>query len=168
MEAPAATSDRFSRTLWGLALVAVGVWLPGRFLPAVVGVMAMVECTRSYARAGRVLPDRVASHFNFALRPDGWSSRRTYLTLMGGMTFLFMIALPLGFLLLPVAQANVKAQRLTLWAITLSASMMTGVNELVVRANLSDPIEMPVTMWALLGLFMVAINCWGLAPLLPW
>ena len=29
-------------------------------------------------------------------------------------------------------------------------------------------VEMPVTMWALLGLFMVAINCWGLAPMVPW
>jgi hypothetical protein len=168
MEASATTSDRFAWTLWGLGLVAVGVWLPGRFLPAVVGVVALVECTRSYARAGRILPDRVASHFNFALRPDGWSSRKMYLALMGGLTFLLMIALPIGFLLLPVAQGNLKAQRLALWAITLSASMMMGVNELVVRANQSDPVEMPVAMWALLGLFMVAINCWGLAPLSPW
>jgi hypothetical protein len=168
MEAPAITSDRFAWTLWGLGLVAVGVWLPGRFLPAVIGVVAMVECTRSYAKAGRVLPNRVASHFNFAMRPDGWSNRKTYLALMGGLTFVLMIALPLGFLLLPVAQANFKAQRLALWAITLSASMMMGMNELTVRANLSEPIEMPVTVWALLGLFIVAINCWGLAPLLPW
>lgn len=168
MEAPATTSDRFAWTLWGLALVAGGVWLPGRFLPAVVGVVAIVECTRSYARAGRLLPDRVASHFNFALRPDGWSSRTTYLALMGGLTFVFMIVLPIGFLLLPAAQGNIKGQRMALWAITLSASMMMGVNELVVRANRSDPVELPVMMWALLGLFMVAINCWGLAPMVPW
>lgn len=168
MESPAVPADRFTWSLWGLAIVAAGVWLPGRLLPAVVGAVAIIECTRSYVRAQRLLPERVASHFNFALRPDGWSNRNTYLALMGGLTFCFMIALPLGFLLLPAAQGNLQAQRLSLWAITLSAGMMMGLNELVVRANRREPVEMPAMVWALLGLFMVAINCWGLAPLLPW
>jgi hypothetical protein len=168
MESQASPADRFAWSLWGLAIVAAGVWLPGRILPAVIGAVALVECTRSYARAKRSLPDRVASHFNFVLRPDGWCNRNTYLSLMRGLTFLFMIALPIGFLLLPAAQGNLKGQRMALWAITLSASMMMGMNELVVRANRSDPIQLPNTIWALLGLFMVAINSWGLAPLAPW
>jgi hypothetical protein len=79
-----------------------------------------------------------------------------------------MIALPIGFLLLPAAQGNFKGQRMALWAITLSAGMMMGMNELVVRANRSDPVEMPAVVWALLGMFMVAINSWCLAPLAPW
>lgn len=82
--------------------------------------------------------------------------------------FLLMVALPLGFLLMPVAQGNTKAQRLALWGVTLSACMMMGMNELVVRANRNDPVRLSSTIWALLGLFLVAINSWGLAPLAPW
>ncbi len=168
MEVRATASDRFVWSLWGLGIVAAGVWLPGRVLPAVVALVAIAECARSFVRAQRVLPDRVASHFTFARRPDGWTSRKWYLIIIGGLALILAVLLPLGFLALPVAQGNLKAQRLALWSVTLGASMMMGVNELTVRANLSDPLELPTTIWALLGLFMVAINCWGLAPLLPW
>ncbi|MGD9634990.1 MAG: hypothetical protein AB7G28_12820 [Pirellulales bacterium] len=161
-------TDRFSWSLWGLVLVAACVWLPGRILPAVVGVVALIECTRSYARAKQVLPERVAAHFNFALLPDQWMNCNAYLALMGGLSFLLVFVLPIGFLLLPVAQANMKGQRLALWAITLSAGMMMGMNELLVRANLSDPVRLSSMVWALLGLFIVAINCWALSQMVPW
>jgi len=47
METDAAPADRFAWSLWGLAIVAPGVWLPGHILPAVIVAVALVECTHS-------------------------------------------------------------------------------------------------------------------------
>jgi hypothetical protein len=161
--------DRFPFCLWTLAgVAAVGLWVPGRVLPAVVGAIVVVEFVRSLVRARRVLPERVASHFNFALVADGWMSRKWYLVLMAGMTVVVGGLVPLGLFVLAMLRGEVKIQRLALWVACLLLSLLWGTNELMVRANLREPAELPQTFWALVGLFILAINLWALALLFPW
>ena len=38
-----------------------------------------------------------------------------------------------------------------------------GVHELTVRANLREPVQLSKLVWALLGMFMLAIGLWAIA-----
>lgn len=162
--------DRTQAVWWSLLVVVTlaGLAVPGKSLPLVVLAVVAVAFVKSVRRAAELLPDRVASHFNFSMRADGWMGRRWYLIFIATLTAVVGGLLPLGFFVVATRIGDAKMERLAIWLACLVVGLMTGLNELTVRANQREPAEMPQTMWALLGVFLLAINLWGLAYLLPW
>ena len=70
--------DQHQVIRWTLLAVVmlVGLFVPGRVLPVVVLAVLLPAFVGSLVRAANVLPERVASHFNFAIEADGWMRRR--------------------------------------------------------------------------------------------
>jgi hypothetical protein len=112
---------------------------------------------------GRVLPERVATHFNFSRAADGWMSRRAYLVLMASIAVVVAGLVPLGLFVPGMLAGNLQFQRLALWIACLTLGLLLGMHELTVQANLREPAEMPRTVWLLLAVYLLAISLWGLA-----
>ncbi len=131
--------------------------------------------------AGRVLPDPVASHFNFRGDPDGTMSLRAYLIFMA----LFGVGLP-GFFIgltkilrkIPVSLINLPHREywftperidsamliLTRLMLRLTCGMLlffSGLHQLVIVANLSRPVRLPtIPFLVLLGIGLAALVAW--------
>ena len=120
--------DRFQFILWTLLLVVtlVGFWVPSRVLPGVVLLVLVNVFARSLVRAARVLPERVATHFDFGLRPDGWMSRKWYLVLVAGMAVVVGGAAPQALFVPGFLAGNAHVQRMALWIACLSVSLLSG------------------------------------------
>ena len=129
------------------------------------------------------LPDRLASHFDAAGHPNGWSSKSAYFALQG---FILLVAtacfgaLPAWLQRAPTRLVNLPnkdcwlaperraatlarvATALT-WFGCAALLLMLTVTSLVIRVNLGRETALPAaTMWALLGGFVL---CAGLLVL---
>lgn len=126
------------------------------------------------------LPERVASHFNFAGQPDNWMSRTNHVWTMGG------VAVGLSTLMLgsfycvrffPPAAINLPRRdywlasarreetftfvfRAGMWLAGLEALFMLGLHLLVVAANASSPPQLSSSIWLLAGLFLACVGGW--------
>jgi hypothetical protein len=160
---PSEPPSRLSTALWLLGLSAIAVWLPGRVLPAVVLAVLAGLFVRSLRRAGALLPERVASHFNLFLRPDGWMGRRAYLIVMAVIAVAFGGLVPGSMLVVGIQGGQVAFQRLALWIACMTLSLLLGVHELIVDANARDPVELPRSFWVLMATFTAAIVSWSVA-----
>jgi uncharacterized membrane protein len=129
------------------------------------------------------LPDRVATHFNFAGQPDGWMTRTQHLVFMT----LFGIGLPLIFVLLsfltrilPNDVINVPRRDYWLapqrrdetmrylmrhcwWPACLAVVFVAGIQYLVVEANRQAPAQFSLTGILLIATgFAAGIVVWAI------
>jgi uncharacterized membrane protein len=140
--------------------------------PAVFGMQVWVYRDR--------LPSRMATHFDFAGRPDGWMSRDAFFAFYLGM-LVFMTALfcGIGAILRRVPTRMVNVPHREYWlaperreATIAYVSAMTGrlgllvltflvaVHELVLRANVAGRNLAAVPMWIGLGALLAAVAVW--------
>ncbi|MFN0198905.1 MAG: DUF1648 domain-containing protein [Planctomycetaceae bacterium] len=131
--------------------------------------------------AGRVLPDPVASHFNWRGEPDDTMSLRAYLIFMA----LFGVGLPGFFIglskilrMIPVSMINLPHReywfaperieiamqiftRLMTWLACGMLVFFMGIHQLVIVANLSRPVQLPtIPFLVLLGIGFVSFLTW--------
>ena len=124
------------------------------------------------------LPERLATHFNVAGAPDGWSSRGSFLTvwivtvavmgvLFPGLRLLVRI-LPARFINVPRRDYWLAPGRdvytreaigeLILWLGLLMLATMSGLNHLTLRANLSPSPDLGPWPWIIVGLNLVLLG----------
>jgi uncharacterized membrane protein len=140
--------------------------------PAVFGMQVCVYRDR--------LPERMATHFDFAGRPDGWMSRDRFLVFYFGM-LVFMTVLfsgigaivrhvPTGMVNLPhrdywlaaerreatIAYVSAATARLGLLVLT----FLVAVHELVLRANVAGKNLPAAPMWIGLGALLATVALW--------
>jgi serine/threonine-protein kinase len=132
------------------------------------------------ATAGK-LPERMATHFDFAGRPDGWMSRQGYLAFMAGFGLLFPLLLPLvslGFRALPASVINIPHReywlsperreetnaylvRHALWLAVLQLGFVIALHLLSVSANRQSPPHLSNAIWGATLVFLRGIGLWG-------
>ena len=127
------------------------------------------------------LPDRVASHFNGAGRPDGWMDRNTHLGLMGAIGFVFPLLMSGLFYLtrkMPSWLVNIPNREYwlvperreqafdrlfdhSLWFACLLAGFSIGMHHLITQANLNPPPTLSGSQVLIcMGLFVVGLVTW--------
>jgi hypothetical protein len=141
----------------------VGLWTGW----ALVLLLAAADLAWHYPQ----LPERVATHFNAAGVADGWSSRRSYLTLtiinLAVLSLLFpglhllVRILPPRWINLPRRDYWFAPQRehytrarlgeLILWVGLPMLATVSGLNHLALRANLTGTPELGPWPWVIVG-----------------
>lgn len=148
-------------------------------VPVLVG--AWIGSLAYLVYSAKLLPDHVASHFNFAGQPDQWSSREFYLIGMGLVSLgvpLLLLGIPRTMSRLPARYINVPHREYWLaperlsatvstighylqWYVCLLLVFLTGIQVLVVIANQSVPVALPNSaMFAMLGGFLLGTVIW--------
>jgi hypothetical protein len=156
-------------------------WLaPSRVVFVALLGIALLQALIYYPQ----LPDRLASHFDAAGHPNGWSSKSAYFALQG---FILLVAtgcfaaLPVWLERAPIKLVNLPnrdywlsperrvatmarvASALT-WFGCAALVLMVTVTSLVIRFNLGrEPVLPAASMWALVGAFPCAPRCWSCA-----
>jgi len=127
------------------------------------------------------LPERVASHFNGAGQPDGWTSRGMFfLTYLGilSLVILIFLVLPLALRRLPAGMINLPNRdywlaperraetfafigRQLLWFGTATLAFLGLTFQLTIQANLSPRRHLPTTfLLVALGIYGAFIALW--------
>jgi uncharacterized membrane protein len=123
-----------------------------------------------------MLPERVASHFDAAGRPNGWMTRSSYMAtyaFIGAMLQSSMVAV--FFLIDRFPKSSINMPHRDYWLApersretfawirqfglgfaSSTALLLLGVHLLVVQANLSQPVRLSSWAWGLLGAFLLA------------
>lgn len=125
------------------------------------------------------LPERVATHFGFNGKPDGWMSRSTHtIFILGTAALLGLICAGSTYLTRFFADSSInlpnraywlaperrhethdKIFSLGLWIACLNTALLTALQVLVVRANRAIPVRLPaVEGVGLLAAFLVGIT----------
>jgi hypothetical protein len=127
-----------------------------------------------------LLPDRVASHFDFEGQPDGWMSRFTTLLFMAVFGIVFPLLLPAlfyGIRHLPDSALNLPDRgywlaperreethgflfRHALWLACMQVGFAMVLHALVVDANLQTPPRLSGGIWGAGGLFLAGVIAW--------
>ena len=161
--------------------------MKARFFPRLLLPLLYCLFLAHLALTARQLPERVASHFNGAGEPNGWMSRTTHLEFMAGLgtglpLLLVVVAvlvrfLPAGLINIPNREYWLGPERrrqtgeelftACLWLACLGAAFLTGLNALLVDANLRHPPSLSgASLATLTGLFLLALGGWIVALLL--
>ncbi len=128
-----------------------------------------------------LLPERIASHFNGAGRPNGWSAKGgfliTYLGVLSSVVFTFLV-IPIVIRKTPVRLINLPNKeywlaperrdqtftllaRQMLWFGIATLAFFIGTFQLVIRANLSPEKGFSSsTMWVFLGTYLGFLTGW--------
>ena len=129
------------------------------------------------------LPQRVASHFNAAGVPDGWTTRSNYLLGIGAVVFggsAFILALfycvrffPPSMINLPHREHWLAAERrwttmdtllnAGIWFTCFQALFGFGLHWLIVEANRSPGARLGPGVWLLAGCFLGITGLWVFA-----
>jgi uncharacterized membrane protein len=139
-----------------------------------IGVF-VAQCVYYYPN----LPEKMASHFNFAGEPDGWMSKQSYFLFLGGI--LGLIVLEFTFLpwligKMPKRLINMpnkefwfaeerRAETLDIirhffeWFSAALLALFIGIDQLVIRANLTGE-NLSSNSWLILGAFIVFVIVW--------
>jgi serine/threonine-protein kinase len=126
------------------------------------------------------LPARVASHFNAAGLPDGWTTRSTYTWSMIGMT-LGLAALLLAIFGItpnfPNSMINLPNRdywlaperrqqtcdtifRFGIWLAILTTALFLAIHLSIVAANAAQPPNLSHGVWLILGAFFLFMSAW--------
>ncbi len=148
-----------------------------RFFILLLVVLALLQAVH-YAP---LLPEQVATHFNAAGQPDGWSSGSEYLVtnllLCGGMAALFLLLtgvmkkLPNEWINMPHKDywlaperrdATLSAlQKQMEWLGAATLTLLVGITQLTIEANLSSrPLDNQI-FWLLFGSYMIYAIVWA-------
>ena len=144
----------------------------------------LAACTCAYlgslAYSGTRLPERVASHFDFAGRANAWMGRSTYLLAMAALglalpgLFLSMAwlvrRLPVDLVNLPNRHywlspehrdaTSAELARRFVWLASLVLAFFMIVNLLVVDANQRNPAQLSNAIWAWMAIFLLTTFAW--------
>lgn len=146
----------------------------------VLGAMYVFFVALLVATAGE-LPERMATHFDFAGRANGWMSRQGYLAFMAGFGLLFPLLLPLlslGFRALPATVINIPHREYWLsperreetnaylvrharWLAVLQLGLVIALHVLSVRANQQSPPHLSNAIWGFLVVFLACVGVWA-------
>lgn len=149
------------RGTWALMALFVLCWLYAPANPVWSLLLANFAYLAYLIHTSDLLPERVASHFDFQLRADKYMRRRTLLVVFGALGLLGLSGtITIFYFVLRGGRADFMARHL-LWLGCLMLGFLAGIHALVVAANRRDPPSLPKTFWALLGLFEVAILAWA-------
>lgn len=152
------------------------------WLPPVVALLALCLGFLWYLAASSAeLPDRVATHFDFGGKANGWMSRQATVTFMGAMGVglpLLLVSMASLVRVLPPSMINIPRRdywlaperrsqtamllfRHMLWLACLIVCFMGGIHYTLVRANQTVPPHMPSGLiWPMVAGFLVAIGVW--------
>jgi hypothetical protein len=143
-------------------------------LLVLVGILSAVV-----AATYPMLPDRVASHFSAAGKPDGWVSRPAYAAslLAGAVAMAVVSAEPLylarflsdsliniphrDYWLAPERrhEAHDRLFAFGLWLACLEVALLIGIHALIVRAHQSRPVSLPLSDGiGLLAAFLIGVG----------
>jgi len=150
-------------------------------LPQIVCILTLGLFLASLIASIALLPDRVATHFDAAGRPNDWMNRTTHLllmTLLGivlpgtiiGCTALTRF-LPISLINLPHRdywlaperreQTVADLYRSSFWMAALCLLFLTGIHLTVVAANRQQPVRLPtVPTLVLVGGFLLGTLLW--------
>lgn len=126
------------------------------------------------------MPERVASHFDWQGQPDSWMSRSTYVLGFGlaGLAFpLFVVGLFFAVRFFPLGTINIprrdywlaperRAQtfdflmRCGFWLGCLLLALVAAVHYLILLANSRAPVALPLGIWVVMGLYLLAMLVW--------
>jgi uncharacterized membrane protein len=139
-----------------------------------IGSAAVFTCV-DMARLYPLLPDNIASHFNAAGVPDGWSTKQEFVW-FGGGTFLglglLMGVLPVLMRILPPSLINLPDKEYWLgqdqrdatfqffttwsrWFAALTLWLLAIVFHAALVANLKQPAQLS-PLWSLLGVYLLS------------
>lgn len=150
-------------------------------IPTIILVVLCLVFLGFVSWTSQQLPERVATHFGFQGRPNGWMPKHAAVMMMGG----FGLGLPLLFVALsflirfvPPELVNMPHReywlaperrhetyafisRQLLWLSCMLVCFMAAMNWVTVEANNSTPVRMPNQQFLLiLGTFLVAVAFW--------
>lgn len=150
-------------------------------LPALIYLGVLAAALAVIFSLGPELPEKVATHFNFAGRPDGWMTRGqavwSFAAFAVGISA-FVPALSFVIRFLPSGSLNVPRKDywrspenyptacayLLQWSFgiaALSAIFVLGCFLLLVRANqISPPALNSAAMWSLAGIYLSSLAIW--------
>lgn len=134
---------------------------------AVLLVLTAVDLAWHYPQ----LPDRMATHFNASGVPDGWSSRPGFLTATTVTTVILSLLFPglrLLMHVLPARWINLPRHAYwfaperapytralvgewILWLGLMMLATVSGLNHLIMRANLNPPPDLGPWPWVIVG-----------------
>ena len=108
------------------------------------------------------LPELVATHFDGAGVPNGWSSKASFT----GLSLAILALLNLVYVVLPhwIARTNPDLRGRLLWFGVMALGFMLVISALVVRANQGGEAHLPgEIVWPLLGAYGAFVVGWVVA-----
>lgn len=141
----------------------------------VLAVVAVIQFVHYYAR----LPDTLATHFNMAGQPNGWTGRAGFIATMGAIEALFVVGallftkfaarIPTGALNIPNRDYWLEPARRSdslkfvwshiLWIETITLAFLIAVTEVVFRSNLTGGTPaLPGNFFYVLVVFVLTIG----------
>ncbi len=128
------------------------------------------------------LPETLASHFDGAGNPDGWSSRTSFIWMSLGITGLVILTflavgpciklLPHGMINLPNKdywlaperrkQSIARIQTQLIWLGNLTLVLLLAVFQLVIEANLRSPPKMTGNIWWIMIPYLLLTLAWAI------
>lgn len=150
-------------------------------LSVVVLILLFIVFGASMVATSSMLPDRVATHFDAAGKPNDWMNRSAHLTFMSifGVLFpAFIIGicwctrfLPKSMINIPHREYWLAADRRqesadylfqhSIWLGCLGLGFVTGLHWAVVFSNQRQPVELPaVWVFSIAGLFLLGTAVW--------
>lgn len=126
------------------------------------------------------LPERVATHFNAAGKPDGWMGRDAATMMMIGLqTLMPLLFVAIAYMLYFIPPSMINIPHREFWlhpdrrqasisfvarstaAFSLGLSLfLLGMNHLTFLANTRHGVLNPLGFWALLGTFLAFSGAW--------
>lgn len=155
--------------------------MTGRRLPLALLGMLLLAFGASMVMAANELPERVATHFDFAGRANGWLSRPNHLLFMTAFGVglpLFLVGvissirwLPAGMVNIPHRDYWLSAERRgetsawlakhALWLACLTSGLIAALNVMVTLANRDEPAVLPAARgFGVVAMFLVGIAVW--------
>jgi len=125
-----------------------------------------------------ILPERVASHFGKSGKPNGWSSKNSYILLTSGIIgFISLILVGLSSILpkIPASMINIQnreywfaPERKTatlsllsyylLWMNNATIIFFMAINHLIVRFNLGKSDHLENVFWPIFTLYILSVS----------
>jgi uncharacterized membrane protein len=150
-------------------------------IPAVLLAVLCLGFLWFVVSTASALPERVATHFGLSGIPDGWMSRAEAIGLMAATGVglpLFIVGLAAVIRFLPASLINIPHRdywlapnrrartsalmfRLMLWLSCLLVAFMAGLHFLTLRANQTNPAQMPTDLLLIiLAGYLAALGFW--------
>jgi serine/threonine-protein kinase len=154
--------------------------MPRNTVPLAILAFTLVVVLAAMFITSQQLPARVASHFNAAGVPDGWTTRSAYMWSMIGMTLglpAFLLALfgitrnfPDSMINLPNRDYWLAPERRQdthdsifrygIWLAILITALFLGIHLSIVAANSAQPPNLSHGVWLILGAFFLFMSLW--------
>jgi uncharacterized membrane protein len=150
--------------------------------PAMIFVVLCLGFIMFLVWSAQLLPERVATHFGMHGLPNGWMSRSWHLWFTGAFGIgisLFIVVLgwfnkfiPQNGINIPNRQYWLSPQRrsqtcndifcLMLWLACMMIVFFAGIEFVIIKANQTSPVHLPIGFYILVSGFLVLVLVWSL------